>query len=200
MPAFSECGLIIFLRYPEKGKVKTRIAQSLGEDEALSAYERLTNITLQLAEKLDLPVYLFYDGRIPEKRNQKFFYKNQIPGNLGEKMLSAFEFVLGKHIKAVIIGSDCPEISPEDIVFSFQQLDKYDTVLGPSEDGGYYLLGIKKINPLLFDQIEWGTQNVLQQTLEKIRNLKMSNYLLQTLEDIDTGEQWLRYKKKQFEN
>ncbi|HUR31091.1 MAG TPA: TIGR04282 family arsenosugar biosynthesis glycosyltransferase [Saprospiraceae bacterium] len=197
MSAAAECGLIIFLRFPEKGKVKTRIASTLGDDIAFEAYQLLSDITLQLASELDVPVYLFYDGGIPSHLDKtSFHFQNQPEGDLGLRMLSAFHIVLKSHQKAIIIGSDCPEISKDDITIAFQNLDDHDIVIGPTQDGGYYLLGVKEAYPFLFDQIDWSTDLVFEQTIQRIKDNHKTFYSLRNLEDIDEGDQWTRFKEK----
>jgi rSAM/selenodomain-associated transferase 1 len=185
--------LIVFLRLPEKGKVKTRIADVLGPEEALRIYNLLTTQTLETAASLTIPVYLFYDGGLPEDRNPSFTYQIQVQGDLGQKMMHALSYALHLHPKAVIIGSDCPAITPDLITEAFSKLEEADIVIGPAVDGGYYLLGCKKITPSLFHAIPWSTDDVLKQTMEKIRMENLSWHELPTLNDIDTAEDWKTY-------
>jgi rSAM/selenodomain-associated transferase 1 len=189
------CGLIIFLRFPEVGKVKSRLAETLGHETAFKIYLELSEITLQLAKSVTIPVYLFYTGGLPDFKDRypTFHYLQQAEGDLGEKMMDAFQYVLDRHHKAIIIGSDCPYISNTDLFLAIELQDTHDVVLGPSTDGGYYLLGCKKMHPLLFDSIAWSTSSVLDQTIEKIKQSGLSYSLLQTLSDIDTEEDWVRY-------
>ncbi|MDZ4747738.1 MAG: TIGR04282 family arsenosugar biosynthesis glycosyltransferase [Saprospiraceae bacterium] len=190
-----DAGLIVFLRLPEKGKVKTRLAATLGEDAALKIYNDLICITLDLVSVSEIPTYLFYAGGLPHppERNIRFSYHHQSDGDLGSKMADALSIVLNNHKKALIIGSDCPDLTPEILHTCCQSLDEKDIVLGPTEDGGYYLLGCKALNPALFANIKWGTPSVLGQTIEKIQGENLSYCLLQKLQDIDTAEDWNRY-------
>jgi len=195
-----DCGLIVFLRFPEKGKVKTRIASSLGEDAALAIYKELTDITLGLVSDLNAQVYLFYEGGMPEKsqRNPSFQYLDQAHGNLGDKMLDAFDVVLQKHAKVIIIGSDCPQLSTPDIHEGFLMLDAYDVVIGPGEDGGYYLLGCREIIHNMFKDIAWSTSSVLEKTIRIIEGYGKKYFLLRTLNDIDEEKDWASFKKAQL--
>ncbi len=190
-----DAGLIVFLRLPEKGKVKTRLAATLGEDAALKIYNDLICITLDLVSVSEIPTYLFYAGGLPHppERNIRFSYHHQSDGDLGSKMADALSIVLNNHKKALIIGSDCPDLTPEILHTCCQSLVEKDIVLGPTEDGGYYLLGCKALNPALFANIKWGTPSVLGQTIEKIQGENLSYCLLQKLQDIDTAEDWNRY-------
>ena len=190
-------GLIVFLRYPELGKVKTRLAKTLGEEEALLIYEELTAMTLSVASHYSHTCYLFYEGRLPaeNKKKDNFKYHLQATGNLGTKMIDAIEYVLSKHSKAIIIGSDSPSLSKEIIDKAVSQLDMYDIVIGPSQDGGYYLLGCKEMMPSLFENIPWSTPEVMNKTINNIQKLGKTFTLLKTLIDIDEAEDWISYKK-----
>ncbi len=199
MSAAADCGLIVFLRLPEKGKVKTRIASSLGQDAALVIYKEMTDITLQMVSNLAMQVYLFYEGGLPDLSNRKpsFQYLSQPPGNLGEKMHHAFEITLQKHKKAIIIGSDCPALTVADVNEGNSKLDTTDIVIGPSADGGYYLLGCKEVIPPLFKNIHWSSSSVLDDTIDIIKSQHRNYYLLRTLNDIDVEADWVSFKKSQ---
>jgi len=196
MSSAPDCGLIIFLRFPERGKVKTRIAETAGDDTALKVYQELSDITLHLAASLFIPTYLFYENKLPDEMIPSFHYLQQIEGDLGEKIVAAFNYVLQRHQKAVIIGSDCPEISPTDIMHALYLLDQNDIVIGPTEDGGYYLMGCKENVPSLFDSIKWSTSVVFQQTIQRIEEQGFTYSQMKTLSDIDTEEDWRRYKSR----
>ncbi|MGH7889997.1 MAG: TIGR04282 family arsenosugar biosynthesis glycosyltransferase, partial [Thermodesulfobacteriota bacterium] len=106
--------------------------------------------------------------------------------SLGQKMASAFDTVFSLGVeKAVIIGTDCIDISVEIISEAFDSLQTTDVVLGPAQDGGYYLLGLTKQNPEIFNNIDWGTEFVLPQTLKKIKEKRLHFELLKTLRDVD---------------
>jgi len=190
-----DCGCIVFLRLPEKGKVKTRLAATVGQAEALKIYTQLTALTLDLVSRLDIPVYLFYEGGLPVDRNPGFHYYVQAEGNLGSKMESAIDLILRKHKMAIIIGSDCPDLSLQDIDESMHQLEKNDFVIGPAADGGIYLFGCKEILPGIFENIPWSTAEVKEAIVHAIEKQGKSHYHLRTLHDIDLEEDWARYMK-----
>lgn len=200
MSISTECGLIIFLRLPEFGKVKTRIASTLGDEVALEVYKELTTLTLNLASSLVIPVYLFYEGGLPQPAEQisTFEYVHQTSGNLGNKMRHAFEIVLQKHKKAVIIGSDCPDLAKDDIMSAFDQLDRHDLVIGPSEDGGYYLLGCKTLAPFLFTDLPWSSSLLFNETIARIESHQMSCHVLRQLYDIDEEAEWTRFRNSRI--
>ena len=189
-------GLIVFLRLPQWGKVKTRLATTMGHEVALTIYKELISLTLSAATGSGYAVYLFYDGGLPswEERNPYFSYHLQSTSDLGLKMAEAISYVLQFHTKAVIIGSDCPLLSSTILKESFNAIDTHDVVLGPAMDGGYYLLGCRNLVNPLFNEILWSTPYVLEQTIEKIIAANLTYHLLAPLTDIDTEEDWNRYK------
>ncbi|MBK8833105.1 MAG: TIGR04282 family arsenosugar biosynthesis glycosyltransferase [Saprospiraceae bacterium] len=190
-----DAGLVVFLRLPEKGKVKTRLAATLGEEAALEIYKKLVSITLDIVIRSEIPTYLFYTDGLPpaSTRDARFSYHIQADGDLGSRMADALSFVLSLHQKALIIGSDCPGLTPEILHAGCRSLDEKDIVLGPADDGGYYLLGCIELHPALFANIKWSTPSVLDQTIEKIKEANLSYCLLEKLHDIDTAEDWNRF-------
>ena len=199
--------LIVFLKYPENGKVKTRLAKNFDESFATKFYklcvERLiAEFNSELLNDADIFLYCSDIEEIDSARNwlgTEFIYRFQQRGNLGIRMWSAFEELFKSgYKKAVIVGTDIPDLNSEIINNSFELLNKYDSVIGPSTDGGYYLLGIKQNHPELFEEINWSTNSVLNETLKRLENLKFSNYLLNKLIDIDTADnlsEWIKTKK-----
>lgn len=184
--------LIIFIRNPEPGKVKTRLTDTIGEEESLKVYRKLLEHTQQVA--LNVPVdrevwYSDYIDREDEWSPSEFSKKLQKTGDLGDKMLYAFQegFDSG-YDKIVIIGSDCLELNVNHIKDAYQFLDQYDVVLGPSADGGYYLLGMKRLIPGLFLDKPWSEPDLYRQTVLTIRNESLTYYELEQLNDIDTWE------------
>ncbi|MCB0752343.1 MAG: TIGR04282 family arsenosugar biosynthesis glycosyltransferase [Ignavibacteriae bacterium] len=194
--------LIIFIKFPKLGKVKTRLASSTNDVFALEVYKLLAENIFKEAEKLDSDIFVFYDGSADKQRvknwvNKNFIYSPQNGKDLGEKMLNAFEQVKSKGFeKILIIGSDVPDISKDLITNSLNELNKTDVVISPSDDGGYSLLGLKEINSFLFQNIEWSTQKVLNQTIEAIKQNKLSLTKLKTLNDIDTKEELIEWISK----
>ena len=195
-PPLAEGALIVFLRSPRKGKVKTRLAESVGSDKAYDIYLKLVHHTLDIVKTLSCPIYFFIEGDLPalSDRLSSAHYYLQYEGDLGQRMQEAFAAVLKKYAKAVIIGSDCPGLSQSILEQAFIVLDANDVVLGPATDGGYYLLGCKKINPELWSGITWSSSSVLKETIQHCINKSLTYSLLLELSDIDTLED---YKKHQ---
>lgn len=196
LSAMANQALLIFIKNPEKGKVKTRLAAGVGEEQALRIYHALLNHTRRIAEQTPAERYLFYSSYIDTDDQwspQKFYKKLQAPGDLGEKMARAFEATLKRHEKAVIIGSDCASLEATLIEQAFAALEEHDFVLGPALDGGYYLLGMKSFAPELFREIPWSTAGVRKITLGKIRQLGKTCHQLPPLSDIDHPEDWEKH-------
>ena len=189
--------LIVFIRNPEKGKVKTRLASVAGNEAALLIYSFLLKKTRSAALEVACNRLLCYSDYIPvadEWPDTGFLKMLQSPGDLGQRMASAFReaFASGAK-KAVIIGSDCPDLDAALIRNAFGALDSADFVVGPACDGGYYLLGMKLFVPELFEGIAWSTASVAEDTLRLIRSLGMNYTLLPRLSDIDEYEDWIGY-------
>ncbi|MDO8366447.1 MAG: TIGR04282 family arsenosugar biosynthesis glycosyltransferase [Saprospiraceae bacterium] len=186
--------LLIFIRNPQLGKVKTRLARTLGDVEALRIYHILLEKTRTLALECEAERVLFYSDFVNEQDDwpAAFFQKEvQQKGDLGQRMESAFKlaFDSGTH-KALIIGSDCPELNGAILQHAFDLLDSTDFVLGPVPDGGYYMLGMKDLEPTVFNNIAWSTESVRSKTIEKIQASGKTFALLPMLSDVDTEEDW----------
>lgn len=189
-------GLIIFIKNPIPGKVKTRLAATMGNEAALKVYQKLTQHTREIAQNLKLDRYLYYSDFIDQEdewSNELFFKRRQSGQDLGERMTQAFSEMLRNTSKAVIIGSDCPLLTPAIVQEAFDQLDHFPYVLGPATDGGYYLLGMCQPSPFLFENMAWSTDQVAQITLERIAKAGQSCFVLPTLPDIDQEEDWKQY-------
>ena len=161
--------LIIFIKNPIPGKAKTRIAQTAGIKKAHEIYLQLLEITRGYTTKTQAKKYLFYDQFIDhedEWEESHFEKKLQSDGDLGKRMACAFDEISKKHEQIVIIGSDCPYLSSKKLEAALAVLQKTEIVIGPSTDGGYYLLGMKNFHPELFENILWSTSSVFQKTIE----------------------------------
>ena len=189
--------LIIFVRNPVEGQVKTRIGQEKGNAFALKIYTRLLQHTHYITCDLPVDIFIFYADFMNDDDlwNGPPYYKQLQTGNeLGERMLNAFALVFERgYSNVVIIGSDCYELSSQLIMQAFNQLQSHDTVIGPSIDGGYYLVGMKQLFPLLFANKIWSTDTVASDTIADIKQLQLSLYTLPVLSDVDTAFDCERY-------
>ncbi len=181
--------LIIFVKKPEIGKVKTRLANTIGDEKALEVYHQLLQRTHTITQvlKQDKVVYYTPDIVHHDLWNESGYLKAlQSDGDLGKRMLQGFEerFEAG-HQKVCIIGSDCYQLTSEIIEKAFAALIQHDVVIGPSTDGGYYLLGMKKLHVALFQNKSWSTSSVTEETVEVIKKEGLSCFLLPELTDVD---------------
>ena len=181
--------LIVFVKNIILGKVKTRLAQTIGNTSAFSIYRELFSITEQESQKVDVCRHIYFSNAIiPSswKYDKKFIQKGN---DLGEKMKNAFQqgFKAG-YRNIILIGSDLPDISKEIIESGFDKLQSNDVVFGPSDDGGYYLVGLSKMNPSIFDDKPWSQSSLLDVTLQELSEQETSVSLLTPLNDIDTFE------------
>jgi len=182
--------IMVFVRNPELGGVKTRLAKSIGDQAALETYKILSKHTANVVHKTTSDKIIFYSDKIQDNDVWTATnYKKQIQtkGDLGQKMLDAFQygFSLG-YKKIIIIGSDLYSLRPRHIESAFEQLENYDVVIGPALDGGYYLLGLNFIIPKIFKQKQWSTSSVLKETLSDLKEFNVN--FLEPLNDIDTYE------------
>jgi uncharacterized protein len=186
--------LIIFIKNPEKGKVKTRLAATMGEEKALEIYRQMLTHTFSLAMNSCVEVFVFYSDHVPAKDEwtNNFHGRYIQEGNdLGEKMLHAFNRVSADGFEQmVIIGSDCLQLNSEILEESFLKLEEYDVVIGPAKDGGYYLLGMKNICTNLFINKSWSSPVLLEETLEDCKKQGLKFYQLVELSDIDHEKDW----------
>lgn len=178
--------LIIFARKPELGKVKTRLAATIGNNKALDIYTKLLMHTRAVAMKANAETFIFLTELTQDNFWDTFSCEVQIGYTLGDRMQHAFELIFKKNFhKCIIIGSDCPELSVEIVNRAFNELEKHDAVIGAAEDGGYYLLGTKHLIPALFKNKQWSTAKVFNQTILDFKNENLSYSTLPVLNDLD---------------
>lgn len=185
--------LVIFLKNPKRGNVKTRIAATLGDQKALDIYLELLDTTIFKTADEDYETLLFFSENVDDLSQYPYKRKLQGSGDLGNKLKSAFDEMLVTKDKCLIIGSDCPYINSEIILEAFQSLQDHDLVLGPTPDGGYYLIGLKQNEKSLFEDITWSTDSVFAQTISAAKNAQLSTYLLPILTDVDHASDWDDY-------
>lgn len=195
--------LIIFAKNPEKGKVKMRLAAEIGDEQALSVYHKLLLYTKDITKRLNCEKAVYYSGHISNNDlwdNMLYDKHLQEGTDMGERMQSALAqaFAEGKQ-RVVIIGTDCVELESYMIKEAFAVLDSNDVVIGPSRDGSYYLLGMRKFLPTLFDNKSWHSPDLLMDTLLDLKKMNARYYLLKTLNCVDTAEdlrQLSRFEQK----
>ncbi len=197
--AQSECKLIVVLKAPRVGTVKTRLAAALGAESACVAYQHLVEtLVSRLASLEEVELRFTPDDAGPEVArwaHPQWSLAGQGEGDLGCRLDRAFRnaFTNGAR-RVLVIGSDCPEVSADDIRAAWSALDGCDVVLGPAKDGGYWLIGLRALQPALFEGIAWSTSSVLSETLDRSRAAGLCVQLLRELSDVDTEADWRRFE------
>ena len=193
--------VILFTRYPYPGKCKKRLIPAFGNAGAANILKQLVEYsitTLNTFSSLhaNTPYHIYYYGASTSDMEQwlgEKSYTKQQGNNIGERMADALITELQTAKNCVLIGSDCPEISPELLKEAFRALQQNDLILGPAYDGGYYLIGVKNSSKAtairqLFRDISWGSDRVLLETKQRADDLNFRVHLLQKLHDIDTPD------------
>ena len=192
--------LLVFTKAPLLGEVKTRLQPDYSPEQSLKLHQKLVLNTLETTAKLNsFEVELCC---APDRHHMFFMQcENQFPislndqqgDDLGERMAFALSTTLQTYEKAVIIGTDCPELDEQYINQAFKALDDVDAVIGPAVDGGYVLLGLRRFSPDLFADFSWGTNSVLEQTREVLNTLGWIWHELETKQDLDRPDDLLKF-------
>jgi rSAM/selenodomain-associated transferase 1 len=193
---FSDCGLLVFVKDPQPGEVKTRLAEHMGETKALRVYRKLLEYTEAIIAQLPVETYVYYGNTKPDQdiwsQSSGVQHRSTQQGkDLGARMRAAFRdlFQAGKQ-RVVIIGSDCAELQLTHLEEAFRSLNDNDAVIGPANDGGYYLLGLNRMVPELFQDMDWSTEHVYKTTIQRLKERNLRWYTLQVLTDMDNYEDW----------
>jgi len=194
--------LVLFLKAPREGKVKTRLAEALGNARAVGIYRALVERQVR-ALPPGWPAEVCFDppDAGPEMRDwlgDRFSFRAQVAGTLGDRMAHAVRaaFAEGEH-SVICIGADCPELGMAELVEAERKLTAgHDLVFGPARDGGYYLLGMRSGCPEVFERIPWSSPDTLAVSLERARAAGRSLALLGEKGDIDFAEDWAEYLKR----
>ena len=205
MQALKNNLVIQFAKWPELGKVKTRLAKTLGDKAAFDIHLELSmNVLNNLTSANVATVELWFD-QLPENsegqglldacRKKSLAVSTQHGSDLGERMYHALSGGLQSFDKVIIVGSDCPTVDKAYLADAINALDSNDLVLGPAEDGGYVLLGASKVKPTMLDNIAWGCGEVLQSTVSNAKGLGLSCALLETTWDVDEYDDYLRWRE-----
>ncbi|MCJ8283759.1 MAG: TIGR04282 family arsenosugar biosynthesis glycosyltransferase [Rivularia sp. ALOHA_DT_140] len=196
-PKIAKKHLIIFTRYPQPGKTKTRLIPALGVEGAANLQRQMTEFTLTKVKKFQLEAGISFEIRFAGGDLQlmqnwlgtELNYQLQGEGDLGQRMNNSFLSAFNQGAQeVVIIGIDCPGIDAQVLARAFEKIQNSDLLLGPAVDGGYYLIGLKRAIGKLFINIDWGTAKVLQQTVDIAQKLNLSIDYLKTLADVDRPE------------
>jgi len=186
--------ILYFVKYPQKGEVKQRLAADIDEDIVVELYRNFVLDTLSTLKKLDVQLCICFSPLNAQKKFREWLgssyrYVPQEGNDLGERMKNSFSHAFAEGFRRVIlIGSDSPDLPGDFLSTAIVELQTHDLVLGPSSDGGYYLIGFRNTTFLssVFDGIHWSSSTVLQETMEKIHNKKHRLSLLPVWSDVDT--------------
>lgn len=186
--------LVVIAKQPERGKVKTRIAKTLGDDRAIELYRCALYDTLALATSIPDVAHLV--SYAPPTEEGRRYFERVAPAfaliaqqgtTFGERLSGTFDRLLQQYSPVVLIGSDSPDFPAEFIERAFELLESdADAVLGPAADGGYCLLGLRSMQPDLFERIDWSTEVVAQQTRERAIEAQLRLIDLPSWHDLDT--------------
>ena len=194
--------LIIFAKEPEKGRVKTRLQKLFSKEHSLNLYKAFLKDIIELTKRVTCEMKIIaYTSRnknpiFLKQIAPSFIFYKQKGKDLGQRMHSAFKYARNKGAaKTVIIGSDSPNLPVRFINDAFRKLSSYDAVLGPSYDGGYYLIGLNRPCPSIFKSIEWSSERVLDQTVKQIDKLCKKTAMLKKWFDVDSKNDLIRLKK-----
>lgn len=189
----TDLALLVFLKYPEPGKVKTRLAKSLGHERAAELYREFIASTLENCSRLARAACFATFTPAQKKTQLQAMYpgpwqwlEQSSSTNLGERIHHAINAVLAQGYRRVLAaGTDSPDLPLAFLEEAAEKLREHDLVLGPAEDGGYYLIGVKSAPQALFEKIDWSTERVLAQTLRNAKHLNWSVHLLPQWYDVD---------------
>ncbi|MEH1925332.1 TIGR04282 family arsenosugar biosynthesis glycosyltransferase [Nostoc sp.] len=197
LPGNPKRHLIIFTRYPEPGKTKTRLIPVLGSVGAANLQRQMSEYTIfqvqELQKSIDISLEVRFTGGDSQLMEDwlglDLVYQFQGEGDLGSRMArSLFEAFQSGMEEVIIIGTDCPGVNAQILATAFEKLHAFDLVLGPAIDGGYYLIGLRQPILELFVNIDWGTDRVFQETVDIAQKLNLSYVNLLPLADVDRPE------------
>ncbi|MFV9550026.1 TIGR04282 family arsenosugar biosynthesis glycosyltransferase [Algibacter sp. PT7-4] len=187
--------VIVFVKNIKLGKVKTRLAKTIGNQGAFHVYSELVKVTEKATQTLTADKHIYFSDAIVNTKWKNDFKTVQDGKDLGERMKNAFHngFKAGYN-RIVLIGSDLPDITTTHINKGLEALKQNDIVFGPAEDGGYYLIGLSKMHHFVFNNKPWSQTYLLKETLKEVKENNITFTTLDTLNDIDTYEDLIASK------
>ncbi len=193
--------VIVFLRAPELGKVKTRLAATLGAESALAIHRQLVELTLATLSPLPKVTLRVTPDVAAESASWPvqlgWTVLPQGEGDLGARLERAVAESFAVEVRpVVVVGCDCPELTAADVAGAGRLLAVHDVVFGPAADGGYWLIGLRRPVPELFRGLAWGTERVLTQSLAAAKTVGLSAGLLRELPDVDTEADWRAWQAR----
>lgn len=199
--------VVVFTRYPEPGLTKTRLIPMLGREGAAELHRRMTEHTLSrvrsLARIRAVSIEVRYVGgdrmKMRDWLGSDLTFRRQRGANLGSRMAGAFRNAFKDGAKrVVIIGTDCPAVTTRLLAEALDSLCKHELVVGPALDGGYYLIGLRRVIPDLFRSVKWGTTEVLEETMRRAARSGVTATTLPTEGDVDCPEDLYRWDERKL--
>ena len=194
--------LLVFLKYPEPGKVKTRLAAEVGAEQAAALYRGWVGTVLRGLQPLRPAVTVvgYFDGA-PAARSAGWDdladqWMEQPSGGLGDRLAAGFQWGFGRGRPVLAIGTDCPDLTARHVEAAVTLLHEFDAVFGPTIDGGYYLVGTRRRIPGFFQRVRWSSPHTLADHLAQARHLGATSVLLPELADIDTAADLRAYEAR----
>lgn len=179
--------VIVFVKNIKLGKVKTRLAKTIGNQGAFEVYKELVSVTENATKTIDSDICIYFSEVIVNTKWKNANKAVQEGNDLGERMKNAFlKGFQDGYKRIVLIGSDLPDINASHIQNGIDALNQSEVVFGPAEDGGYYLVGMSNLHTNIFENKPWSQSNLLKETLQELHKLNVSVSTLETLNDIDT--------------
>lgn len=192
LPGMTKPRLVLFTRYPKAGECKTRLIPALGSEAAANLHRQLTERTVSLLAESGLPVTVAFTGaeksRFEDWLGPEIVLVEQVGGGLTERLLACLD-----PAPVIFFGADTPDLAPHHVGAAVAALERHDVVIGPAEDGGYYLIGMRTTLPDLLVDMPWSTADVLPETLARLDHMGITPVLLETLADCDRPEDLERW-------
>lgn len=184
--------LVLFAKYPEPGTVKKSIGKVIGMEKSAGLCKAFIKDLVEKNSNKDYDLYLSFIGRQNKESYRRMFPQAilyvQRGTNLGENLFCSFEDLLDDYSKVIILSCDAPQISSSTISKAYNALDSYDVVIGPADDGGYYLLGLKS-PAQIFEKLPWGSDNLLKEQIRQIKEKGLTYVYMNKEPDVDTLEE-----------
>jgi len=191
--------LVIFAKFPEPGRVKKKIGQVIGMENSAKLCSAFINDLIDENQEKDYDLYLSFIGHQYKESYRSMFPRAILYVQRGQDMSSnifgTFEDLLDDYEKVIVIGCDVPDLPSDVVIRAFNALDSYDVVLGPADDGGYYLIGMKSPHNI-FEGLDWGTERLLDEEVERLKAKKLSFVLFEKMSDVDTIDELKALKKR----
>jgi uncharacterized protein len=189
--------LVLFAKFPEPGRVKKKIGQVIGMEKSAKLCEAFINDLIDENQDKDYDIYLSFIGHQYKESYRSMFPKAilyvQRGKDLSSNLFCTFEDLLDDYDKVIVVSCDVPELSSDVVIRAFNALDFYDVVIGPAEDGGYYLIGMKEPHDV-FEGLDWGTERLLDGQILLLKGKNLSFVLLERMPDVDTVDELQQMK------